>query len=195
MRKLTPKQQQVLSYIRQFIAEQGYPPAVRDICHGVGLKSPSTVHAHIESLRDLGYLEKEDRKNRAITLQGMGSVQQIPILGVVTAGIPILAEESIEGYIPCNLSGKYGEHFALRIRGESMIGAGILDGDCIIVRQQTSADNGSIVVALLDDEATCKRLEITRDSVWLMPENPDFEPIDGRECSIIGVVVGLYREY
>lgn len=196
MKKVSAKQQRILEYIAEFTAAQGYPPSVRDICAGVGLSSPSTVHAHIKSLREAGYLDKDDHKTRALTIKGMsGPVTKIPILGQVTAGMPILAVEQIEGYIPMDLEGKYGEHFALRIRGESMIGAGILDGDLIVVRKQETARHGQIVVALLGDEATCKRLRRTDGEIWLMPENPAFDPIDGSECSILGVVVAVYRQY
>lgn len=196
MKKLTPKQQKILEYIAQFIAEQGYPPAVRDICKGVGLKSPSTVHAHIKNLQELGYLEKGEHKNRALTISGMSNVQQVPILGQVAAGAPVLAVEQIEGYVPVDLSGHaYGTHFALRIRGDSMINAGIFSGDLIIVRQQKTARDGEIVVALLEEEATCKRLSLVDGEVWLLPENDAYAPIDGRNCTILGVVVALYREY
>ena len=196
MKKVSAKQQRILEYIAEFTSSQGYPPSVRDICAGVGLSSPSTVHAHIKSLREAGYLDKDDHKTRALTIKGMGGpVTKIPILGQVTAGMPILAVEQIEGYIPMDLEGKYGEHFALRIRGESMIGAGILDGDLIVVRKQETARHGQIVVALLGDEATCKRLRRADGEIWLMPENPAFDPIDGSECSILGVVVAVYRQY
>lgn len=196
MKKISAKQQLILEYIAEFTAQNGYPPSVREIGAEVGLRSPSTVHAHLKTLRDLGYIEKGDRKTRALSLTGAaGAVNKVPIVGQVTAGIPILAVEQIEGYIPMDLSGKYGEHFALHIRGESMIGAGILDGDLIIVRKQETARSGQIVVALLEDEATCKRLKLDEDSVWLLPENPAFEPIDGRNCTILGVVVALHRQY
>lgn len=196
MKRMTAKQQRILEYIAEFTDKQGYPPSVRDICAGVGLSSPSTVHAHIKTLRALGYLEKDDHKTRALTLRGMGGpVTRVPIVGSVTAGLPILAAEQIEGYLPVELSNAYGQHFALHVTGESMIGAGILDGDLIIVRKQETAENGQIVVALLEDEATCKRLKRERGSVWLMPENPSFSPIDGTDCSLLGVVVAVYRQY
>lgn len=196
MKKISAKQQKILEYIAEFTNSQGYPPSVRDICAGVGLSSPSTVHAHIKSLREAGYLDKDDHKTRALTIKGMGGpVTRVPILGQVTAGQPILAVEQIESYIPMDLDGKYGEHFALRIKGESMIGAAILDGDIIVVRKQDTARAGQIVVALLEDEATCKRLKLDGKQIWLMPENPAFEPIDGTGCSILGVVVAVYRQY
>lgn len=196
MKKISVKQQKILDFIGEFTALQGYPPSVREIGSAVNLRSPSTVHAHLKTLRDMGYLEKDDRKTRAISIKGTaGAVEKIPILGKVTAGLPILAVEDIEGYIPFSLSGQFGEHFALRIRGESMIGAGILDDDLIVVRKQAVAQNGQIVVAMLEDEATCKRLRFKNGQVWLMPENPDFEPINGMGCSILGVVVAVYRHY
>ncbi len=196
MKKITAKQQRILEYIAEYTQERGYPPSVRDICAGVGLSSPSTVHMHIKSLREMGCLEKDDRKGRALTIKGMsGPVARIPILGQVTAGLPILAVEQIEGYLPVDITGGAGDHFGLRIKGESMIGAGILNGDIIVVRKQETAQSGQIVVALLEDEATCKRLRREHGEIWLMPENPEFEPIDGSECTIIGVVVAVYREY
>ncbi|WP_087066509.1 transcriptional repressor LexA [Intestinibacillus massiliensis] len=196
MKKISAKQQKILEYIAEFTAQNGYPPSVREIGAEVGLRSPSTVHAHLKTLRDLGYLEKGDHKTRALSIRGTaGAVQKVPILGQVTAGMPILAVEQIEGYLPMDLTGKYGEHFALRIRGESMIGAGILDGDLIVVRKQETARSGQIVVALLEDEATCKRLKLEDGEIWLMPENPAFPPIDGTGCTILGVVVAAYRQY
>ena len=196
MKKISAKQQKILEYIASFTAQNGYPPSVREIGAEVGLRSPSTVHAHLKTLRDLGYLDKGDHKTRAVTIRGaVGAVQKVPILGQVTAGMPILAVEQVEGYLPMDLEGKYGEHFALRIRGESMTGAGILDGDLIVVRKQDTARSGQIVVAMIGDEATCKRLKLQDDAVWLMPENPAFEPIDGAKCVILGVVVALHRTY
>lgn len=196
MKKISAKQQRILEYISEYTTQQGYPPSVREICAEVGLSSPSTVHSHLMRLRDLGYLEKDDRKTRAISVRGGATMTgQVPILGRVTAGMPILAVEQVEGYVPYAGAGGYGEHFALRISGESMIGAGIMDGDLIIVRQESSARPGQIVVALIEDEATCKRLHLQDGEVWLMPENPAYPPIDGRECSILGVVVAVYREY
>ena len=196
MKKITEKQERILKYISSYTAEQGYPPSVREICAEVGLSSPSTVHAHIKRLREMGYLEKDDHKTRALSVRGGAAmVGRVPILGRVTAGMPILAVEEVEGYLPYEGADKYGEHFALRISGASMIGAGIMDGDYIIVRQQSTANSGQIVVALIEDEATCKRLLLQDGEVWLMPENPAYPPIDGSECSIMGVVTAVYREY
>lgn len=196
MKKLSAKQQQILEYITEATARQGYPPSVREIGDHVGLSSSSSVHAHLIKLREKGYLVKDDHKTRAVVVKGSAAaVPQVPILGQVTAGMPILAVEEVEGYVPYEHAGRYGEHFALRIKGDSMIGAGIMDGDLIIVRQQQTARPGQIVVALLEDEATCKTLRIEDRHVWLMPENPDYPPIDGEGCSILGLVVAVYREY
>ncbi len=194
--RLNEKQKRILEYIAEATAQQGYPPSVREIGRHVGLRSSSSVHAHLMKLREAGYLEKDDRKTRALVVKGMtATVPQVPILGQVTAGAPILAVEAIEGYIPYEQAGGYGDFFALRIKGDSMIGAGILDGDHIIVRQQNTAKRGQIVVALLEDEATCKTFTVEDGHVWLMPENPDYEPIDGENAHILGVVVALHRDF
>lgn len=195
MKKISAKQQRILQYINEYSVTNGFPPSVREICAEVGLSSPSTVHAHLKRLQELGYLEKNDHKNRAISVKGGASmVNQVPILGRVTAGLPILAVEEIEGYIPYD-AGRYGEHFALRIKGDSMIGAGILDGDFIIVRKESTARSGQIVVAMIGEEATCKRLSVQEDGIWLLPENPAYQPIDGNDCAILGVVEAVYRSY
>lgn len=198
MKKISEKQQQILEYIVSFTAERGYPPSVREIGAAMGLRSTSTVHSHLEALRQAGLLDRDERKTRALSITGAGAasaVPRIPILGQVTAGIPILAVEQIEGYIPYEAATDHARFFALRIKGDSMIGAGIMDGDLIIVRQESTARSGQIVVALLDDEATCKRLLLQRGQVWLMPENPAYAPIDGHDCSILGVVVAVRRDY
>ncbi len=196
MKKISAKQQKILEFIGAFTEEQGYPPSVREIGEAMGLRSPSTVHAHLKRLSELGYIEKNDRKTRAITIPGgVHPAGRVPLLGTVTAGVPILAVENIEGYIPFDTERRYGEHFALKIRGESMMNAGILDGDVIIVRRQETARNGQIVVALLEDEATCKTYHMEKGHLWLLPENPAFEPIDGGNASILGVVAAVHREY
>lgn len=186
--------QKILDYISSFTAENGYPPSVREICQAVDLRSPSTVHSHLKILQEGGWLEKDDRKTRAITLKNQPSpVARIPILGVVTAGQPILMQEDIQGYLPYEHTS--GEYFALRVKGDSMMGAGILNGDAVIVRRQDSADNRDIVVAMLEDEATVKRLKLDHGKVTLMPENPAYSPIDGTYASILGLVVAVWREY
>ncbi|MBR3691072.1 MAG: transcriptional repressor LexA [Clostridia bacterium] len=194
MKPLSEKQQQILSFIEQFSAREGYSPSVREICAAVGLRSPSTVHAHLRMLTERGLLNRGDAgKKRTLTLPGEGVVR-VPILGNVAAGAPILAEENIEGYLPMDCGGS-GTHFALHVRGDSMVNAGILDGDLIVVRRQDTADNGEIVVALIGDEATCKRLSLRDDGVWLLPENPEYAPIDGKEAAILGRVSAVVRKY
>ena len=194
MKQLSPMRQKILDYISAYTDDNGYPPSVREICQAVGLRSPSTVHSHLKILQDAALLEKGEGKTRSITLKNHSSgVKKIPILGVVTAGLPILMQEDILGYIPFEYH--VGEYFALRVRGDSMIGAGILEGDAVIVRRQETADNHAIVVAMLEDEATVKRLLLKKGQVWLMPENPAYDPIDGSQASILGLVVAVYREY
>ena len=194
MKQLSPMRQKILDYISAYTDDNGYPPSVREICQAVGLRSPSTVHSHLKILQDAGLLEKGEGKTRSITLKNHSSgVKKIPILGVGTAGLPILMQEDILGYIPFEYHA--GEYFALRVRGDSMIGAGILEGDAVIVRRQETADNHAIVVAMLEDEATVKRLLLKKGQVWLMPENPAYDPIDGSQASILGLVVAVYREY
>lgn len=197
MKNLTDKQKRILEYITEATIQQGYPPSVREIGKHVGLSSSSSVHAQLIKLREKGYLEKDDHKTRALVVKGAAaSVPQVPIVGQVTAGMPILAVETIEGYLPYEQAGGYGEYFALRIKGDSMIGAGILHGDYIIVRQQNTARSGQIVVAMIEDEATCKTLKIEDDGhMWLLPENPEYEPIDGEGATIIGIVTALHRDY
>lgn len=194
MNKLSPMRQRILDYVTAFTRENGYPPTVREICDAVGLRSPSTVHSHLKILQDGGYLEKGEHKTRAISVKGGSGTafRSIPILGTVTAGLPILAQEDTLGYVPYD-GPEQGEMFALQVRGESMIGAGILDGDVVLVRRQSTALSGQIVVALLGEEATVKRLRLQKDGIWLLPENPAFDPIDGRECLILGLVISLYR--
>ena len=196
MKKISPKQQRILDYISEFSLEPGYPPSVREICAAMDLRSPSTVHAHLKKLQEAGYLEPSDHKSRALTpVSGPSMVPRVPILGRVTAGLPILAVEEHIGYVPFEPAAGGGEYYALRIRGDSMTGAGILDGDLVIVRQDAQARSGDIVIALLEDEATCKTLNLTPDGVWLMPENPAYPPIHGTGCQILGVVKAVYREY
>lgn len=195
MPRTSTKQGEILTFLRQFAAENGYAPSVREICAAVGLKSTASVHYHLGELKRQGLIEMDENKNRAISLAGAAASAaqgRIPVLGVVTAGLPILAVEHIEGYLPWD-----GEPdcFALRVRGESMIGAGILDGDKVVVRPQNTADNGDIVVALLEDEATVKRFFRDSGGVWLLPENPAFEPIDGCNAAILGRVKAVIREY
>ena len=192
MARTSNKREQILNFLTQFMNEHGYAPTVREICNAVGLQSTATVHYHLNALRDAGLIEMDEMKKRAISLPDAQRADRIPVVGVVTAGVPILATENIEGYIPWD--GESG-CFVLRVRGDSMIGAGILDGDKVAVRPQPDAENGQIVVALLDDSATVKRLKKTGRDVWLMPENPSYEPIPGNEAKILGRVKALIREY
>ena len=198
MAKLTAKQQQIYDYIQDFTAQHGYPPSVREIGAALGLKSPSTVHFHIKGLESAGVLTKAAGKTRAMTLQdGEDAARRdkIPLVGNVAAGSPILAEENVEEYLTYDTNGMVGEHFALKVRGESMLGAGILPDDLVIVHQQENARNGEIVVALLEDEATVKTLSRKDGHTWLLPENPDYDPIDGDEARILGKVVAVIRRY
>lgn len=205
MANLTRKQQQIYDFILVFTNEHGYPPSVREIGAAVGLKSPSTVHFHMKGLEEAGVIVKAEGKTRAISLPGfpLGPVaeeadpraNQVPIVGNVAAGSPILAQECIEDYLTFDTQGLSGEHFALTVRGESMLGAGILPGDLVVVHRQQAARSGEIVVALFEDEATVKTYRLKDGHVWLMPENPDYQPIDGTYAEIIGKVVAVVRRY
>ena len=196
MEKLTRMQQRIYDYIAETIREQGYPPSVREIGDAVGLKSPSTVHFHLKHLAELGVIGKEAGKGRAITLTNpLPREDQVPVVGSVAAGSPILAQECIEDYLTFDTGGRDGEYFALRVRGESMLNAGILPDDLVVVHQQQDARSGEIVVALLEDEATVKRLRRKDGQVWLMPENDAYSPIDGRNATILGKVSAVIRTY
>lgn len=206
MKTLSPKQQQIYDYIVSFQAQHGYPPSVREIGEAVGLKSPSTVHFHLKGLEEKGLITKAEGKTRAITVSGgphgrpiaeeqNAHLNQVPVVGSVAAGSPILAEECIEDYLTFDTEGLEGEHFALRVRGESMLHAGILPDDLVVVHRQHDARNGEIVVALFEDEATVKTLRRKDGHTWLMPENPDYQPIDGDEAELLGKVVAVVRKY
>ena len=192
MARTTDKREKILEFVTGFIRENHYAPSVREICAAVGLQSTATVHYHLNALREEGLIQMDEMKKRTITLPDAQRPDRIPVVGVVTAGIPILAVENIESYIPWE--GEPG-CFALRVRGDSMINAGILDGDKVVVRPQPTAENGEIVVALLDDSATVKRFKRSGSEVWLMPENPAYSPIDGREAQILGKVRAVIRVY
>lgn len=218
MQRITKKQQAVLDCITEFIDGKGYGPTVREICTAMGLSSPSTVHVHLKALEDKGMIHRDPLKSRSITLtpaarelgggepdslaqdlSGIGSssfseVVSLPLVGQVAAGIPILAEENIEETItlPVEIVGDSAS-FLLSVHGESMIEAGINDGDYLVVREQSTANNGDIVVALIDDGATVKRFFHERDHIRLQPENSSMEPIITRDCSIVGKVVALFR--
>ncbi len=216
MSKRSEMQQRIYRYILESIREHGYAPSVREIGDAVGLKSPSTVHFHLKNLAELGYIEKGAFKGRAIVPTARGAEQperseraavpapeaapeprsrQVPIVGSVAAGSPILAQECIEDYLTFDVGGREDEYFALRVRGESMLGVGILPGDLVVVHRQQTARNGEIVVALLEDEATVKTFSRKDGHIWLLPANPDYQPIDGTFCSILGKVSAVVRQY
>ncbi|QGG59278.1 transcriptional repressor LexA [Loigolactobacillus bifermentans] len=198
------KQLEVLRFIHERVSEKGYPPTVREIGAAVNLSSTSTVHGHLARLEKKGFLQKDPTKPRAIELTQAGLTElgvqptKIPVLGTVTAGIPILAVEDATDFfpIPPDLNDSDRDIFMLTIRGESMINAGILDGDQVFVRKQSTADNGDIVIAMTaEDEATCKRFFKETDHIRLQPENDTFEPIILDTVTILGRVVGLYRNH
>lgn len=192
MARTSNKSQLILDFINSFIQENGYAPSVREIGQAVGLSSTASVTYQLRQLQAKGLLQApggKGSKRAVVTAQRPG---QIPVVGVVTAGLPILAVENQEGYMAWD--GDPG-CFALRVRGESMIGAGILDGDKVVVRPQSAAEDGQIVVARIEDEATVKRLYRRKGQVWLLPENDAFSPIDGTNAEIIGVVKAVVREY
>ena len=192
MSQLNEKARRILDYITREISD-GVPPSVREICAALQIKSTSTVHKYLKELEEGGYIVREENLNRAIRLPGSGSVK-VPLLGTVTAGQPILAVEDVEEYIPFQT--KYGDGsdlFALRVKGESMVNAGILDGDVIVARRETAAYNGEIVVALIEDEATVKRFFKENGHDRLQPENDTMDPIIVKECSILGKVFGVFR--
>ena len=193
MARLTESQQKVYDFLVKTMPS-GVPPTVREICTATGLRSTSTVHAHLKTLEKLGYINREVGLNRAIRIEGSQPAAQVPILGRVTAGIPILAVEDIEGYIPFpQKEGK--ELFALHVVGLSMRDAGILDGDFVVAERVPTADDGDIVVAMIEDEATVKRLYREPDRIRLQPENPDFEPIYSDQVSLLGRVIAVGRYY
>lgn len=191
MPKTNPREEQVLNFIREFSAENGYAPSIREICAGVGLRSTASVNYHLKNLQQKGLLTlgEKGRKRAIAAPQRPG---QIPLIGTVTAGLPILALENREGTISWDGDPSC---FALRVRGDSMINAGIFSGDVVVVRPQPTADDGQIVVARLEDEATVKRLRRRNGQIWLMPENEAYAPIDGTYAQIVGVVKALVREY
>ena len=204
--KATDKQQRVLDYVRQQIKEEGYAPSVREICKALDLKSTSTVHGYLARLKKKGLIEKVDMKSRTIRLVDEDGRSQkpfftskemvdVPIVGKVTAGMPILAVENVEDSfpLPIDFTGT-GETFMLRVRGESMIEAGILNGDYILVKKQNTAENGEIVVALIGDEATVKTFYKEKDHIRLQPENSTMDPIIVPDCQILGKVGGVFRK-
>ena len=192
MPRTSNKAQLILDYVNQFVQEKGYAPSVREIGAAVGLRSTASVSYHLQQLQNKGLLLSPESKGRKRAIVTSVRPGQIPVIGVVTAGLPILAVENQEGTLAWDGDPSC---FALRVRGESMLGAGILDGDKVVIRPQTTAEDGQIVVALLDDEATVKRLCRKDGKVWLLPENPAFDPIDGSHAQILGLVKAVFRTY
>ena len=198
MRSAHENQQKILDFIKKEIEQKGYPPSVREICVGVGLKSTSTVHAHLNHLEQQGLIRRDSTKPRALEVidgtQARG--RNVPLVGRVTAGLPILAIENIEEYLtlPQGMLGQ-DDLFCLRVQGESMIEVGILDGDIIVVREQNNAENGEIVVAMIEDEATVKRIYYEKKRVRLQPENRFMEPIYAENVQVVGKVVALFRQF
>ena len=198
--KITAKQEEILSYIKETILQKGYPPAVREICEAVRLKSTSSVHSHLETLERNGYIRRDPTKPRTIEILDDNfaltrrEMVQIPMIGTVAAGQPILAEEQIEDYFPMPAEMlPNGQVFMLRVKGDSMVNAGIFSGDQVLVSQQHTAQNGEIVVALVEDSATVKRFYKEDGHYRLQPENEDMEPIIVPDVEILGKVVGLFR--
>jgi len=201
-RELTRRQQQILDFIRAEIHRKGYPPSVREIGEAVGLSSSSTVHSHLSALEAKGFIRRDPSKPRALEVFDfrdndaaidMGQVSAVPVVGAVAAGKPILAAENIEQTLPLPTEFSGDQTFILRVRGESMIDAGILDGDYVVVRQQSDARDGDIVVAMLDEEATVKRFFREPHRIRLQPENATMEPIYSADVTVLGKVVALFR--
>ncbi len=199
---LTKRQQEILDYIRDEVHRRGFPPSVREIGEAVGLSSSSTVHSHLAAIEAKGFIKRDPSKPRALEVLDYrdadravdyGQVRAVPLVGQVAAGSPILAAENIESTmsLPAELAGE--ETFILKVKGDSMIEAGILDGDYVVVRQQRSATNGDIVVAMIEDEATVKRFFKETDRVRLQPENSSMEPIYARDVAVLGKVQALFR--
>ena len=198
--KISAKQKEILEYIKSEILSKGYPPAVREICEAVDLKSTSSVHSHLETLEKNGYIRRDPTKPRAIEILDddfnltRREVVNVPIVGHVAAGEPILATENIENYFPIPVEYMPNEEtFMLKVKGESMINAGIFNGDNVLVKKQPHAENGDIVVALVDDSATVKTFYKEDGYYRLQPENDTMDPIIVKECSILGKVFGVFR--
>lgn len=201
-RKISDKQQQILDFMKDEILAKGYPPSVREICEAVHLKSTSSVHSHLETLEKYGYIRRDPTKPRAIEIVDDGfqmvrrETSSIPIIGTVAAGQPIFAQQNIEGYFPIPadfIPSGTGDTFVLRVKGESMINAGIFDGDQIFVQQCSNVRNGDIVVALVDDSATVKTFYKENGYIRLQPENDTMEPIIVQDCKILGKIFGVFR--
>ena len=200
--KITAKQQEILDFIKKEILKRGYPPAVREICEAVKLKSTSSVHSHLETLEKNGYIRRDPTKPRAIEIVDENfqmvrrDMASLPIIGTVAAGQPIFAQQNIEGYFPIPTDMlPIGESFVLTVKGESMINVGIFDGDQIFVQQCNTANNGDIIVALIDDAATVKTFYKEKSFIRLQPENDEMEPIIVNDCIILGKVFGVFRVF
>ncbi len=201
---LTNKELEILFFLKDVISKQGFPPSIREICEGVGLKSPSSVHGYLERLEQKDYIVKTSMKNRTIALKdqdsdgilGKKETIDVPLLGKVTAGEPIFAVENIEDTFPIpSYLAKDKDLFMLRISGESMINAGILDGDYVLIEKRNTAKNGDIVLALIDEFATVKRFYYDGDHYRLQPENDSMEPIYTNHVEVLGHIIGLYRNF
>ncbi len=196
---LNAQEERVLEYIKEQIRDTGYPPSVREICAALGFKSTSSAHQYVWRLAEKGYISKKDLKTRAIRVVGSESTISLPVVGKVAAGEPILAQENIEDYFSIgesffNNEALQNENFVLKVQGESMINAGINDGDYIIVSKQDTARNGQIVVAMIDGEATVKTFYKEKDYIRLQPENDTMKPIISNNVQILGKVIGLFRK-
>lgn len=201
-RQVSGRQEQILDYIREVTRERNYPPSVREIGEAVGLSSSSTVHNHLNQLERLGLIRRDPTKSRTVQLVEQADTARmrrqavaVPVVGNVAAGTPILAEEHIEDHLLLSPEIAQEGWFGLRVRGDSMVGAGILDGDMVIVRPQKDAPDGTIVVALVEDEATVKRLDRQQGHVRLISENPDYAPIEPEQVEMVGAVRGVLRTY
>ena len=199
-KRITAKQEEILNYIKNEILERGFPPAVREICQAVGLKSTSSVHSHLESLEKNGYIRRDPTKPRAIEILDDSfnllrrEMVNVPVVGTVAAGQPILAEQNIDSYYPIPAEFMPNEQtFILRVKGDSMINAGIMNGDSVVVKQQSTARNGDIVVALIDDSATVKTFYKENGHFRLQPENDTMDPIIVDDLQILGKVFGVFR--
>ncbi len=192
MPRTSNKAELILDFVNTFTQENGFAPSVREIGAAVGLRSTASVSYHLQQLQEKGLLVSPGAKGKKRAIVTANRPGQIPVVGVVTAGVPILAVENQEGTMAWDGDQKC---FALRVRGDSMINAGILSGDKVVVRPQQTADDGQIVVAMIGDEATVKRLRRRNGEIWLMPENPNYAPIDGSEAQIVGLVKAVVREY
>ena len=197
MKKIEENISKVFEYVKKYLEENSFPPSVREICANVGIKSTATVYSYLEKLQERGLIVKTPDKKRAFSLKQKQNYSSAPLIGVVTAGIPILAVENIENYIPLppEFPNPDNDVFLLRVQGESMIDAGIFDGDKIIVKKQNTADNGDIIVALIDDTSTVKRFYKKGSKIILHPENQTMTDIILNDVIILGKVIGLYRKF